>query len=266
MRWDIWSQIERALIDSGVKPILAVVPDNRDPVLAPAPAVRDFWGHVRRWQDLGWTISLHGYQHLYVVRDAGLVALRKTSEFASLPAKEQEEKLRIGTDIFAREGIKSRVWIAPGDSFDEVTASLLPKFGIDIISAGWFWKPFIGPHNMTWLPCQLSTFRSVPAGIWSVCHHHNEWTRLDLSRFQNDLVRYRKDILSMDEALAKCPPKRAHWRYHFCTSPRLSYFLVRAHLKIWKLTHKEDTADTAGNISEDAPWPRPVLVRSRPAR
>ena len=66
MRWDIWSQIEPALIDSDVKPILAVVPDNRDPVLAPAPAVRDFWGHVRRWQDLGWTIALHGYQHLYM--------------------------------------------------------------------------------------------------------------------------------------------------------------------------------------------------------
>src|SRR5437016_3724820 len=93
MRWDVWSEIEACLVNFGVKPILAIVPDNRDPVLQVDPRVEDFWARARHWQELGWTIALHGYQHLYVARDGGLVTLRKKSEFASLPATEQEEKL-----------------------------------------------------------------------------------------------------------------------------------------------------------------------------
>src|SRR2546423_605370 len=215
MRWDIWSEIEDALVSSGVKPVLAIVPDNRDPVLQPGPPAKDFWQRARRWQDLGWTIALHGYQHLYVARDGGLVTLRKKSEFASLPAREQQEKLQRGIDIFAREGIKSRVWIAPGNAFDEVTVSLLPQLGIDTISAGWFWRPFIGPHQMRWVPCQLSILRPVPPGVWSVCYHHNFWSSLDMAQFKEGLQLYRDSIVSFDEALAQFPPSRAKWCYHF---------------------------------------------------
>jgi len=266
MRWDIWSHIEHAMVESGVKPILAVVPDNRDPVLAPAPPVNDFWDHVRRWQDLGWTIALHGYQHLYVAQDGGLVSARKKSEFASLPASVQKEKLQRGLDIFAREGIKSHVWIAPGNAFDAVTVSLLPQFGIDIISAGWFWHPFMGPHEMTWVPDQLSTLRPVPPGLWSVCAHHNSWSNSDLAEFKDGLQRYRHSIVSLDEALAQFPPSRAKWCYHFCTKPRLSDFVLRAHLKIWKVTHKEDPKRATGTPSKNPAWPRPTIVRSGQVR
>jgi hypothetical protein len=238
MRWDIWSQIESALLHYNVKPILAVVPDNQDPVLQPDAPVRDFWQRVRRWQELGWTIAMHGYQHLYVAPDGGLVTLRKKSEFASLPPMEQEEKLRLGTEIFAREGIKSHVWIAPGNAFDETTLSLLPKFGIDTISAGWFWRPFVGPHQATWMPCQLSIFRPVPAGVWTICYHHNSWTHSDFSEFVGGLDRYHSETVSLGEALDLFPPIRRQWCYHFCTSPRLSSFVMRAHLKLRKIARK----------------------------
>ena len=235
MRWATWSEIEKALIDHDIKPLLAVVPDNRDPVLEVDRPVTDFWERVRHWQGLGWNIALHGYQHLYVARDGGLVTRRKKSEFASLSAQEQEEKLRRGMEIFEREGIQSRVWIAPGNAFDATTVSLLPRFGIDVISAGWFWGPFVGPHEMTWLPCQLSIMRPVPAGFWSVCYHHNSWSRAELSEFQNDLERYHHQIAGLDEVLETSPKRRARWCYHFCTSPRLSSFVLRVHLKLWKM-------------------------------
>jgi len=253
MRWDIWSQIEAALVEHNIKPMLAVVPDNQDPVLQPSPAVPDFWRRVRRWQELGWTIAMHGYQHLYVANDAGLVALRKKSEFASLSPTVQEEKLRRGHQIFTREGIKSHVWIAPGNAFDETTVSLLPQIGIDTISVGWFWKPFIGPHETKWVPCQLSILRPVPAGVWTVCYHHNSWTPSDLSDFFRGLERYRQHIVSLDEALSLSPPKRANWCYHFCTSPRLSSFLMRVHLKLWKMTHPEKS-ERLSESSESQSW------------
>jgi len=235
MCWDTWSEIEALLVRFGIKPILAVVPDNRDPVLQVAPPVSDFWDRVRRWQRLGWTIALHGYQHLYVARDGGLVTTRKKSEFASLPAAQQAEKLRRGMDIFAREGIRSRVWIAPGNAFDEVTVSLLPEFGLDVISAGWFWRPFLVPHRMTWLPCQLSILRTVPAGVWTVCYHHNPWTQRDLADFKSSLEQYKHHVTSLPDMLANCRPSAARWCYKFCTSPRLSALVMRVHLKLWKM-------------------------------
>lgn len=255
MRWDIWREIESALTRLNIKPILAVVPDNRDPVLRVSPEVDDFWQRARSWQERGWTIALHGYQHLYVAKDGGLVTLRKKSEFASLASSVQEEKLRSATGIFARERIKSRVWIAPGNAFDETTVSLLPQFGMDIISAGWFWGPFIGPHEMLWLPCQLSTLRSVPPGVWTVCYHHNSWTRSDLSQFLRSLEWYKDQIVSLEQVLAQCRPNGANWCYHFCTSPRLSALVMRAQLKFWKIMHPEDRAATAARPAEDHSWP-----------
>jgi predicted deacetylase len=252
MRWNVWSEIESSLIEFGVKPILAIVPDNRDPVLQVDPPVKDFWEHARRWQELGWTIALHGYQHLYIARNGGLVSTRKKSEFASLPAGMQREKLQKGMDIFAREGIRSHVWIAPGNAFNAVTVSLLPEVGIDMISAGWFWRPFQGPHGMTWLPCQLSTLRPAPRGIWSVCYHHNSWTRADLAEFRQHLQQYREDIASVDEVMERCRPWRAKWCYEFCTSPRLSSFVLRAHLKLlkmWRASTPERKAPALGETN-----------------
>jgi hypothetical protein len=237
MRWDIWSEIEARLMQLNIKPILAVVPDNQDPVLQAAPPINDFWQRVRHWQDLGWTIALHGYHHLYVARAGGLVSTRKKSEFASLAADVQEEKLRRGIEVFVAERIKSRVWIAPGNAFDAVTVSLLPEVGIDIISAGWFWRPFIGPNEMTWLPCQLSILRPAPPGLWTVCYHHNSWTKSSILEFEQHLQNYSDRIITLDESLKRFPPWRTRWCYKFCTSPRLSSFVLRAHLKLWKMWH-----------------------------
>src|SRR5260370_42375028 len=55
-----------ALMARRLKPILAVVPDNQDPMLKVDAPVADFWDRVRQWQARGWTIALHGYQHRYV--------------------------------------------------------------------------------------------------------------------------------------------------------------------------------------------------------
>src|SRR6267143_1112909 len=108
MNWRVWAEIESVLVQRQLKPILAVVPDNHDPGLQVDSPAGDFWDRVRAWQKWGWTIALHGFQHRYVSRNAGLVATRKKSEFAGLPATEQREKLRCGMEIFKRERVSSR--------------------------------------------------------------------------------------------------------------------------------------------------------------
>src|SRR5437762_14036332 len=82
MNWPVWVEVERALLEFDVKPIMSVVPDNRDRELEVNEPNRDFWSEVRGWQQRGWTIGLHGYQHRYVTRDAGVVGIHKYSEFS----------------------------------------------------------------------------------------------------------------------------------------------------------------------------------------
>ena len=233
MNWRVWAEIEAILVERQLKPMLAVVPDNRDPVLqVDAPAV-DFWDRVRTWRDRGWVIALHGFQHCYVSSNAGMVATRKKSEFAGLAAEVQREKLRRGIEIFQRERIKSKVWIAPGNSFDATTVALLPDFGIRIISAGCFRYPYVGPRGMTWVPQQLYYFRAAPAGVWTVCHHHNRWSAAQMSKFREDLDEYAANIAGLDDVLDGSAQSECKWSAWLCTHPRVSRFLFRAGLKLW---------------------------------
>ena len=264
MNWRVWAEIESILIQRDIKPILAVVPDNQDPVLQVDPPVADFWERVRTWQDRGWTISLHGFQHRYVSANAGLVAIRKKSEFAGLAAWEQRKKLRRGVEILEREGITPRVWIAPGNTFDATTVALLPEFGIRIICDGFFRFPYACPLRspifssegdsvpggqvkrsaaaslicnergwMTWVPQQLFCFRPAPSGVWTVCYHHNDWTASQLRKFRNDLDDYAANIASLKEVLNANVPRVSKWSEWICVHPRLSRFLIRVQLKLW---------------------------------
>ncbi|HQG30899.1 MAG TPA: DUF2334 domain-containing protein [Deltaproteobacteria bacterium] len=203
MNWITWQEIESLLVQYGISPILSVVPDNRDRTLALMPPVPDFWDRVRRWQDRGWSIALHGYQHTYVNRNRGMMGLTPQSEFAGLPREVQREKLLKGIEIFAREGIRPDCWVAPSHSFDGTTVDLLAEAGIHIISDGlWFW-PHMDRRGMTWVPQQLwERVRTTPPGIWTVCYHPNEWSAHDIDRFREDLSRSSSMAIRLHDAVA----------------------------------------------------------------
>ena len=190
MNWQVWTEIETILLESRVSPILAVVPDNRDTSLMVGPSRGDFWVEVRRWQLRGWTIGLHGYQHTYLTEEGGIVGIWPRSEFAGLSETEQEAKLRNALDIFQREGVRAEVWMAPSHSFDQATIAVLHKIGLRIISDGFALAPHTDSSGLLWVPQQLWKFRRRPFGLWTVCYHHNSWTRADISRFRNDLLKY----------------------------------------------------------------------------
>jgi predicted deacetylase len=236
MRWDIWEHIEDLLTELAIKPIVAIVPDNQDETLRAQAPVDDFWDRARQWQSRGWTIGLHGFQHRYVSPHSGLVGIRKKSEFAGLPAADQAEKLRRGAAILAREKLTPKVWIAPGNTFDATTVSLLPQVGIRVIVDGYFSHPYVCRQGLTWVPQQLFSFRAARRGVWTVCYHHNQWNDLDLKTFREQVRGFRENIFSLEEVLRAYAGQNSAWSRHLCTSPRLSRFLVRARLKLWSWT------------------------------
>lgn len=202
MNWGAFDEVERILDAHRVKPMLAVVPANVDPGLNVHAPSEAFWERVRGWQAKGWAIGLHGYQHRYVTADAGIVGINARSEFAGLPAAEQEDKLRRGLAIFAGEGVRADVWIAPAHSFDRTTLEILRRLGVDAVSDGFFLSPHRDRDGMLWVPQQLWGFKPRAFGVWTVCNHVNDWGAGELRRFEADIAAYAPRITSLREIAA----------------------------------------------------------------
>ena len=114
MAWDTFRRLEQSFERFGIKPLLGVIPDNRDVSLKQFPeCTGDFWAEMRSFQDRGWEISQHGFQHLYVTRDSGLMGVNNLSEFAGLSYEEQHDKLARGQSLLREYGLRSETFMAP---------------------------------------------------------------------------------------------------------------------------------------------------------
>ena len=201
MNWNVWRQVEALLAEHNVKPILAVVPDNQDPNLDVNPPVDNFWHRVRVWQSKGFTIALHGYQHVYVNRNSGVIGRNSYSEFAGLSEEEQAAKIDAGLEIFSNEKVRADAWVAPAHSFDQTTLKVLARHGIRHISDGYAWRPYRDRDGRIWAPQQIGRFRWMPSGVWTVCLHCNHWTAADIREFAADLERFRSQITTFEAAV-----------------------------------------------------------------
>jgi predicted deacetylase len=197
MNWDTWEAIERQLVAHGIRPILAVVPDNRDPKLMVAPPAPDFWDRVRRWQSMGYSIGLHGYQHVYVNSHRGLMKLTPHSEFTGLSFEEQDAKIKQGLAIFAEQGVHPDVFVAPSHSFDRTTLQVLQNHGLTTVSDGPWPFPHLERGEIFWVPQQLWRLAPKPSGVWTACHHPNEWKAKDLADFLNLVDQYSSQITDL---------------------------------------------------------------------
>ncbi|PYU27646.1 MAG: hypothetical protein DMG32_05800 [Acidobacteria bacterium] len=170
----------------------------------------NFWDRVQSWQRRGWTLGLHGYQHCYLTRRAGLYGRSALREFAGLPYEVQEIKLQNAARIFHEHGVKPDVWVAPAHSFDTNTIDILLRMGVHMVNDGYALYPYADERGMIWIPQQVGRFRNLPIGIWTICFHFNRWSDEDLRRFRADLQRFRPHILSVGDVLQFCK-RRKTW-------------------------------------------------------
>ena len=211
VNWKIWDGVEELLLELGIQPIISVIPDNRDKALIYGSPGENFWKRVRSWQERGWTIGLHGYQHCYLTKNPGMYGRTGRSEFAGLPPEVQEIKLRNAMRIFRSYGLKPEVWVAPAHSFDASTVEILARLGLRIINDGYALFPYEDRHGVVWIPQQMGRFRKVPIGVWTVCLHFNRWNEEELTQFREDLGRFRQTIVSVEDVLQQISKHRRNW-------------------------------------------------------
>jgi predicted deacetylase len=194
---ETWYPLEDAFDQLGIKPIIGVIPDNRDPALVCSPSDANFWDRVRGWQRKGWSIAMHGLHHAYheIPRGAKeLLTSRGKSEFAGIPLEQQRVLVRRSLNIFAKQGIVPTLFMAPGHSFDMNTLRALEsETSIRVLADGHsFWA--FRRNGFVWIPQQLWRFRALPFGTWSVCLHPNAMSPAGVEEFVAILTRYRQRI------------------------------------------------------------------------
>src|SRR5208283_253668 len=101
-----WDLVERVLDKHAVKPIVAVIPENRDQSLMFESPDEAFWERVRRWAGKNWALAMHGYTHVMHPTSGKLVLpFYERSEFAGLDLQAQARKIRAAWSLFLAHGV-----------------------------------------------------------------------------------------------------------------------------------------------------------------
>jgi predicted deacetylase len=190
MDWDRFWALMQLFRRYGIKPLLGIVPDNRDHNLNRRPPHELFWDTM---QDLAKSdeidVAQHGYQHILVHRpNASLlgpaVGIRKeVSEFAGDPLIDQEFRISEGKNILAQRGLSTPYWIAPNHSFDKNTLQALRSNGFTAVSDGIGLFPYV-EHGLLFVPQTSWRARWMPFGVHTICLHTNAITPLQIKELR----------------------------------------------------------------------------------
>lgn len=177
MNWEKWSLAEQILDEHGIKPLLGVIPDCKDPDLKIDRERPDFWCWLQMKQKSGYTIAMHGYNHLFCSNEHGILNYRMNSEYAGLSYQEQLDKIRKGKQILESHGIFTDIFFAPAHSYDENTVKALAESGFKYISDGKSKNAYIW-HGIKFLPCRNpGSARIKRNGYYTSIYHAHEWIK-----------------------------------------------------------------------------------------
>ncbi|MGD0348538.1 MAG: DUF2334 domain-containing protein [Terracidiphilus sp.] len=200
-----WPRIRSLIEEFRLQPILAVVPDNRDPELEISPPDPAFWDSMRALEAAGAAIGLHGYRHLCASRGRSLVDLHRTSEFAGVAAETQRAWIREGVRILRGRGLHPNIWVAPRHGFDKRTLQALLEEGISLLSDGFARVPFLR-SGITWIPQQLWAPVEKPSGLWTICVHPNTASAAEIAALRGFVAAHATQFTSVDRALFRFQP------------------------------------------------------------
>lgn len=194
----------------GIRPILAVVPDNQDPALNLRAHNPRFWARIRSLESAGATIAMHGYRHQCTSQGKSLLGLHPESEFAGVEESQQRTWIRCGLSILRDKGLGPRLFAAPCHGFDQSTLRALAIEGLGILSDGFARRPFTR-NDVIWIPQQLWEPARKSSGLWTICIDTNtapESLEQKLEKFLEQNSRY---FTCFDEVIVGRQPEDLHW-------------------------------------------------------
>jgi len=204
MNWDLMEKSESLFEKYQIKPILGVIPNNKDNDLLSYPKRENFWEQVRKWKDKGWEISMHGSTHVYdkKTKNDDYFGYGGDSEFCGHSLEIQTLKIKEGIKKFNDEKIEIRSFFAPNHTYDKNTLAALKNSGIKEIIDGYGLLPYT-ENGIKFIPQLFYKVLLLPFGIQSTAIHLNYWNEIDFDNFRNFLENNSDKIITYDHALEK---------------------------------------------------------------
>lgn len=198
-----------------IKPLLGVIPDCKDSDLMIDEKHEDFWDYIKSLQNKGYTIAMHGVNHVFTSQQKGVTNNRIGSEFSGVPLSKQVEIIQEGKRILETHDISTKVFFAPAHSYDWNTIKALGSCGFEYMSDGKSTKPYMLDH-VKCLPCRANGCPVIgKSGYYTAVFHAHEWERkekeYDFHEFCNLIEKYNENIVPF-EIYAKQPLGNLHFQ------------------------------------------------------
>lgn len=222
MDWERFLACKAILDRYQVKPLIGVVPDNRDDMLkgkteksqALAKQVMpggetDFGAYVKQLQKEGWAVSMHGWRHIYTTKKGGIFPLNDFSEFAGVPYEEQKRMLADGKRLLKERGIKTDLFMAPAHSYDANTLKALKETGFTALTDGFGSRPY-RYKGLTFYPISFHLSRTLKKkkGFSTMVIHTQTATDADLERYARWFSNPEIEWISWQEYARQMPTNR----------------------------------------------------------
>lgn len=209
MNWKIMDKCETLFDKYNIKPLLGVIPLNKDPELLKLSKNIQFWDRVKNWERKGWEITMHGCNHLYTQKSfkKDIFNYGGRSEFYGLDYLTQFNKIKIGLEEFKKRKINIRSFFAPNHIYDENTLKALKDSGINIIIDGYGLFPFY-KNEILFIPQLFYKEIFLPFGIQSTQLHINEWNENNFENFSLFISKYYKKIVDLNYVIEIANPNK----------------------------------------------------------
>jgi predicted deacetylase len=195
-----WNRLRTLVEQYAIRPILAVVPDNRDPDLDASPPDPVFWDSMRTMQAAGAAIAMHGFTHVCDMHGKSLIPSHRMSEFAGATLEAQRDRIACGHAILRSQGLSPKLFVAPRHGFDRNTLHALREQGIGFVSDG-FARTLFVRFGVTWIPMQLWCPVVRAAGLWTICIHPNTTSDAQLDALRSFLGSRAQQFTSFDRVI-----------------------------------------------------------------
>ena len=202
MNSERWDRMELLLNRYNVRPLVGIVPNCEDEKLIIDKPDIHFWDKAERWQQKGWAIALHGYNHCYLSSKGmqGLNPMWRRSEFSGLTLEQQRNKIRLGVHILIEHGLNPQFFFAPSHTFDKNTLlALREESSIRIISDTIGFYPY-KEGDFWFIPQITGHCVKVPfSGIYTFCFHPNSMNDSLFTELERFLDKYSGQFIGFDD-------------------------------------------------------------------
>lgn len=237
MDWERFFKFKALLDQYQVKPLIGVVPDNRDENLIKIKQDKiekeipeDFWAYVRQLHSQGWMVAMHGYQHIYATKKSGIFPLNNFSEFAGVSLEKQKEMLAEGRKLLAQKKIETDMFMAPAHSYDRNTLRALKETGFKTLTDGFGDLPYEWKELIFYpISFQLSHSFKKDSGYSTMVVHTDTVSDEDLERYKSYFEKTDVEWISYEEYLRQTPVKRS------CFGMIKEFFMAKGKYLLMKL-------------------------------